>query len=189
MAVLFNIRRSGVSATNEAQVMEAAAGDWVISEDALQRYGNVALAILQNQVVGAFDVLSWFFTDEGRARLELRPSETFEYLVGQPSPRQWKKGQANPVALVDLEPDDGPVAVEAASAEPAARRQVHRICIETKGLGDQEAAALHHALIVVANTSGRLHNYSSTSLVREMSAAKEAADIVYVSAKSPRAIR
>lgn len=68
------------------------------------------------------------------------------------------------------------------------RRKVHRICIETEGMGDAEAAALHHALITVAGAHGRLHGYSSTSLVSEIDAAKEAADYSYRSARSPKSI-
>lgn len=74
------------------------------------------------------------------------------------------------------------------ASETKPRRKVHRICIETTNVTAAQAAALHHALITVASTLGRLHNYNSTSLTREISAAKDAADYAYRSARSPKKI-
>ena len=68
------------------------------------------------------------------------------------------------------------------------RRVVHRITIETKGMTDEDAAALHHALVAVASAHGHLHQFNSTSLVGEMKSAKDAADYSYASAKSPKKI-
>ncbi|WP_458682463.1 hypothetical protein [Prescottella equi] len=164
--------------------MEAASGNWVVSESALDEYGDVVLAILHNRVVGAFDLLSWKEAENGRYQFELRASEDYAALVGQDSPRQWKRGQANPVAFVDL---DVPAANADIAPAPKPRRGIHRITIETKGLSDAEAARLHHALIIVAKASGHLHDYRTTSLVREMKAAQEEAAFPYASAKAPRA--
>ena len=189
MTVLVNIRRSGASAADANEIMEAASGNWVVSESALDEYGDVVLAVLHNRVVGAYDLLSWEASDEpNRIRFELRPSEDFAGLVGQDSPRRWKKGQANPVAFVELAAPSRDEGVgEAATLKR--RRGTHRIVIETKGLSDEAAAQLHHALIVVAKTSGHLHDYRTTSLVREMKAALEAANFNYGSAAAPRAQR
>ncbi|GEM_PF-6589289 len=186
MAILVNIRRSGASAADANEIMEAASGNWVVSENALDEYGDVVLAILHNRVVGAFDLLSWKEAENGRYHFELRPSEDYAALVGRDSPRQWKQGQANPVAFVDSDDLDTSGNTSEAPA-PKPRRGVHRIVIETKGLSDAEAARLHHALIVVANASGHLHDYRTTSLVREMKAAQDEAVFPYGSAKAPRA--
>ncbi|ARE38160.1 hypothetical protein M2405_004263 [Rhodococcus erythropolis] len=186
MAVLVNIRRSGASTADATEIMEAASGDWVLSESALDEFGDVVFAILHNRVVGAFDLLSWEEVEGRRFRFELRPSEDYAAFVGQDSPRPWKKGQANPVAFWELaDLADGPKADENPAPKP--RRGVHRITIETKGLSDAEAARLHHALIIVAQSSGALHDYRTTSLVREMKKAQEDAQFSYRSAASPRA--
>ncbi|WP_301123510.1 hypothetical protein [Mycolicibacterium fortuitum] len=74
------------------------------------------------------------------------------------------------------------------NGEGKPRRKVHRITIETEGMSDQDAAALHHALITVAGAQGHLHNYNSTSLVSEIDAAKQAADYTYSSKRSPNKI-
>jgi hypothetical protein len=56
-------------------------------------------------------------------------------------------------------------------------------------MSDEAAAQLFHALITVAGAQDHLHNYQATSLVREMNAAKEAANYRYGSARSPRPIK
>lgn len=186
MAVLVNIRRSGASAVDAAEIMAAASGNWVVSVGALDEYGDVVLAVMHNRVVGAFDLLSWEDVEDGRVRFELRESEDYAALVGQDSPRLWKRGQANPIAFVDLDVPVTSSDTEAAAA-PKPRRGIHRITIETKGLSDTAAAQLHHTLLVVAGASGYLYNHRSTSLVREMKEAQEAAQYSYSSARAPRA--
>lgn len=185
MAILVNIRRTGADAATPDQVRRAASGDWVISPAALDDHGDILLAIRRSRIVGAYDILSWEQLDSGRVRFDLRDSPELAAHVGTESPRTWQRGQANPVLLIDTAALDDPE--PATQAATPARRGVHRVVIETKGLTDQAAAQLHHVLITAAGATGHLHDYRTTSLVREMRAAKAALDYPYRSAASPKA--
>jgi|BarGraNGADG00212_1021973.scaffolds.fasta_scaffold58503_1 hypothetical protein len=186
--IAVNIRKSGDTAATLAQVMKAASGDWVVSEGAVEEHGDVLLAVRRNTVLGAFEILSWDVVDGGRVRFELDISAEYAGLVGQPSPALWKRGQSNPVALLNTDDvDAAPASAQAAKKQP--RRGVHRLTIEWKGLSDKQAAELHLALLTMAGTSGRMSNFRTTSLVGEMKRAKEHLEFTYVSAKSPKAIR
>jgi hypothetical protein len=186
--IAVNVRKSGDTASTQAQVMEAAAGDWALSEGAVEEHGDVLLAVRRNTVLGAFDILNWDLVEGGRVRFELDPSPEYAGLVGQPSPAIWKRGQSNPVVLLDTDDvDAAPASVMAAEKRP--RRGVHRLTIEWKGLSDTQAAELHLALLTMAGTSGKMSNFRTTSLVGEMKRAKDNLEFTYVSAKSPKAIR
>jgi hypothetical protein len=186
--IVVNIRRSGDAASTVEQVRDAAAGDWVVSSDTLDIYGDVLLAVRSGRVRGAFDVMGWSAADGGRIRFDLRESDQYSWLVGEESPVKWKKGQSNPVMYLDTADVGDEVPNVAATRVARPRRGVHRIVIETKGLSDDQAAKLHHALITVAKTTGAVHDFRCTSLVREMTAAKDALSYDYRSAPSPRKI-
>ena len=186
--IAVNIRKSGDTASTSAQVMEAAAGDWAMSEGAVEEHGDVLVAVRRNTVLGAFDILSWDLVEGGRIRFELAPSPEYAGLVGQPSPALWKRGQSNPVVLLDTDAVDAAPA-SALAAEKKPRRGVHRLTIEWKGMSDKQAAELHLALLTMAGTSGKMSNFRTTSLVGEMKRAKDNLEFSYVSAKSPKAIR
>lgn len=192
--ILVNVRKSAESAATPEQIMTAAAGDWAVAESALEAYGDVLLAVRRNVVLGAFDITNWEEVEGGRYRFDLEPSEVYAALVGQASPLLWKRGQVNPVAYLatsDVTPSVDhlpPTATHTTHALSKPRRRLHRITIETKGLSDQEAAKLHYALTIVAKATGKLWDYSSTSLVREFREAQEDLELRYQSAPSPRAI-
>lgn len=186
--IIVNIRRSGDDAATIEQVMEAASGDWVLSESGVDAYGDVLLAVRAGRVRGAFDILGWEQVGSGRIRFYLRVSEDLGWIVGQESPVRWRQGQSNPVMFLDTESvTDESSQNHKPPVKP--RRGVHRIVLETKGLSDEQAARLHHALITIAMTTGAMHNVRTTSLVREMRSAKDSLDYDYSSASSPKAIK
>ncbi|WGL52129.1 hypothetical protein P5P86_19525 [Nocardioides sp. BP30] len=187
--ILVNVRKSGSDAITSEQLRDAAAGDWVIAESNADAYGDVLLGVRRNVVVGAYDILGWEAVESGRIRFEVVDSEEFSGLVGAASPLKWKRGQANPVLYLDtseVAAAEAPSNIAASAVAPRKpRRAVHRVVIETKGLDDDAAARLHHALITVAASTGCLHDYRTTSQVGEMRRAQEATSYTYVSAKSP----
>jgi hypothetical protein len=186
--ILVNINRKGQTASRPDQVKAAAEGDWVAADDTLDQYGDVLVAVRRNRVLGAYDILSWERTQHGKARFELRESEAFASLVGEESPVRWRRGQANPVAYIDTGTVDPAAATQAVTSTSTKkpRRGMHRIVIETKGLSDTDAARLHYALVTMAKSTGRLHDFRTTSLVREMKQAAEDLGLTYRSAPSPK---
>ena len=46
--ILVNIKKSGRDAVTEEQLRQAAAGDWVVSDDTLRMYGDHLVAVRDN---------------------------------------------------------------------------------------------------------------------------------------------
>lgn len=94
-------------------------GDWAgMTDDSVERYGDVVLGIHRNEVVTAFDIDSWHRDGQtGRVRFEGRPSERWSYLLGTPNPGpEWVKGAARPVKYLDTRVlTEGTVPVESAA--------------------------------------------------------------------------
>ena len=190
--ILVNVRRSARDAVTPEQLRDAARGDWAnLTDESIDEYGDLLLAVKHNKVVGAWSIASAERLDDDRIRFELRDDPELEVWVGADSPVQWKRGQANPVALIDTDDADSrrPSTSSSRRAPASQRRRTHRITIETKDLGDEEAARLHHVLLTTAMASGTVTNYRSTSLVREMKAAQEALSYDYQSAPSPPGLK
>lgn len=193
--ILVNLRQSTTPASTAIEIRDAAASAWAnVSDSAMDQYGDYVLAVRDNVVTGVFSLRNWERLDDGRVEftLDAAPAE-LDGLVGGDSPLRWKRGQANPVMyletpdrmedLTTASPSDSP------TRRPAhARRRTHRITIETRGLSDDAAADLHHALITMARMTGRVHTFRTTSLVGEMEDAKARSDYSYESAPSPSAI-
>ncbi|MEU2205528.1 hypothetical protein AB0P19_14200 [Microbacterium oleivorans] len=85
----------------DAVTLSAWAG---VTEEAIDRFGDVILGVYQDKVVSAYNVTSHSRDDEGRVVFEGIESPEFEHLIGQPSPvPAWKRGQARPTRYIDTE--------------------------------------------------------------------------------------
>lgn len=89
---------------------EAAAllGIWPISEDKLNRYGDVGDALLgvyDNTVVAAYDITGHSRGADDKVTFTGTPSAAWAHLVGQPTPaKPWgTQGDAWPVRCIDIE--------------------------------------------------------------------------------------
>ena len=88
---------------NRPRDVEACAeGWWVISDTTLRDYADQILAVADNTIMGVFDVKQWHRdpANDNKVVFQLAPSPQWQWLVGQPSPITWHKGQANPVRKV-----------------------------------------------------------------------------------------
>ncbi len=99
--IAVNVNRSGARAVSQQQLREAAAGAWVLSEPSLETFGDYLLAVRKNFVVGVWTIRDTYRDDEGKVSFHLEAAPEFQSLVGEPSPVEWKQGQANPVKLVN----------------------------------------------------------------------------------------
>lgn len=100
--ILVNIKKSGRDAVTEEQLRQAAAGDWVVSDDTLRMYGDHLVAVRDNRVLGVWTIVGHTRRDDGRARFNLAVAdEPATSLVGKLSPVQWVRGAANPVKIFD----------------------------------------------------------------------------------------
>lgn len=121
--ILVNVRRTGGVAATSDQLRSAAAGDWAnISDASLERFADYLAAVRQNVVVGVWAIDGHARIDDGRVRFELVDCPPFQHMIGEPSPTTWKRGQANPVKLIDT----ATMAPEAAEVEltPHGNRRV-----------------------------------------------------------------
>ena len=75
-------------------------GWWVISDTTLRDYADQILAVADNVIVGVFDVQQYRRADNGKVVFQLAHAPAWQWLIGQPSPITWSRGQANPVRKV-----------------------------------------------------------------------------------------
>jgi len=99
--IIVNVNKSGARAVTDEQVREAAVGAWVLSDSSEQMFGDYLVAVRKNIVIGAWTIEGSSRDDEGKVVFEVGVAPDLGDMIGQPSPVEWRQGQANPVKLVD----------------------------------------------------------------------------------------
>jgi hypothetical protein len=103
---------------------DATLGTWPISDEKLDRYGDVVVGVYENAVVSAYDIDGHYRDDNNKVAFEGRESTNWSRLIGQPTPaKPWgTRGDAWPVRFIDTAVvAGGDVAVE---RTPTGRRAV-----------------------------------------------------------------
>ena len=99
--IFVNTNKSGARAATEQQHRDAAVGAWVIKDESVRVFGDHLVAVRKNTVMGAWTIEGAVRDDEGKVTFEVSAAPELQDMVGQPSPVEWRQGQANPVKLVE----------------------------------------------------------------------------------------
>lgn len=85
-----------------ADVRACAERWWTISDSTLATFGESVLAVAGDRVAGVFRVVSHHRDPAvgNKVAFDLVDDPSWAWLVGQPNPVPWRKGQANPVRKV-----------------------------------------------------------------------------------------
>ena len=98
--VLVNVRKLWPAVLGGCRTAaEVTLGDWAqMTDEDVERYGDVILGIFRNEVVSAFDVTGWKRRPDRRVTFQGVPSKSWAHLIGTPNPgKRWVPGQARPV--------------------------------------------------------------------------------------------
>lgn len=102
--IAVNLRKSYREVVAEQKDMEdATLGWWAgVTDEAIERYGDVVIGVYNEQVVSAYDVTAHERDGDGRVRFDGDDSKEFAALIGKKSPvKAWVRGQARPIQYID----------------------------------------------------------------------------------------
>lgn len=102
--IVVNINKSYPEVlAGDLSLEDATRGNWKkIAEPAIAEYGDVIIGVFRDRVVSAYDIVGHHRLQDDRVQFDVRESEEFASLIGQPSPvGPWKSGQARPIVYVD----------------------------------------------------------------------------------------
>jgi hypothetical protein len=100
LAVNISASMSGRLDDRPPTVESCTEGWWVISDTTLRDYADQIVAVANNVIVGVFDVQQYRRAANGKVVFQLAHAPDWQWLIGQPSPITWTRGQANPVRKV-----------------------------------------------------------------------------------------
>jgi hypothetical protein len=104
--IVVNLRKSYREVVaGSRDIKDATMGWWRgITDEAIERYGDVVAGVFGDQVVSAFDVQGHERQPDGRVFFDGEPSREFASLVGRKSPvKPWVRGQARPIQYIDTD--------------------------------------------------------------------------------------
>jgi hypothetical protein len=159
--IAVNLKRSYKLVLTGQMSMEAATLGWWqgVTDDAIERYGDVVIGVYGDVVVSVFDVTGHERNAEGRVAFDGVESETFGYLLNQKSPvKPWVRGQARPVQYIDTDVvRTGEAPVE--DLEGGYRRAVvggYVLTVDADGIAIVEPPEGGVVTVLAAGASGRL---------------------------------
>lgn len=81
----------------------AVLGEWPITEDKLDQFGDVLAAVYDNVVVDVRDITGYTRDADNKVVFDGKPSAAWAHLIGQPTPATpWgRRGDAWPVRAID----------------------------------------------------------------------------------------
>lgn len=104
--IVVNLRKSYREVVAGQKDMEdATLGWWAgVTDEAIERYGDVVIGLYNEQVVSAYDVTAHERDGAGRVWFDGDDSDEFAALIGKKSPvKPWVRGQARPIQYIDTD--------------------------------------------------------------------------------------
>ena len=159
--IAVNLKRTYRQVMSGLMDMDDATLSWWqgITDEAIERYGDVVIGVYGDTVVSAFDITGYERNDEGRVGFDGDESKEFAYLLDQKSPvKPWVRGQARPVQYIDTDfVRNGDAPVE--ELEDGYRRAIvggYVLTVDAEGMAIVEPPVGGVVTVTAAGTNGRL---------------------------------
>lgn len=104
--IAVNLRKSYREVVAGQKDMEdATLGWWAgVTDEAIERYGDVVIGVYNEQVVSAYDVTAHERDGASRVWFDGDDSDEFAALIGKKSPvKPWVRGQARPIQYIETD--------------------------------------------------------------------------------------
>ena len=158
--IVVNLRKSYREVLAGLRDMEdATLGWWAgVTDEAIERYGDVVVGVYNDQVVSVYDVKTHERQEDGRVYFDAEESAEFAPMVGQKSPvKPWVRGQARPIQYVETDiVRHGDAPVEELQDHRRAVVSGYVLTVDAEGIATVEPPEGGVVIATAAGSSGKL---------------------------------